>query len=82
MKKAKQALMVVSDESMEKLRQEITAAVQEWENANRYFQYALGADQVDYAIYLIISAEKRYEMLIRKAKQVNNNWPSWRGVIE
>jgi hypothetical protein len=63
----------------ERLRKEITEALKEWENASRYFQYAEGSDQVDYAIYAIISAEKRYEMLLRKAKQLNGKWAAWGG---
>ncbi|MNE72182.1 hypothetical protein D3C80_1681010 [compost metagenome] len=64
-------------EQMIKLGKEIKEALNEWENANRYFNYAVGKDQIDYAIYAIISAEKRYEMLIRKAKQIKGSWPAW-----
>ncbi|MCQ6563936.1 YaaL family protein [Paenibacillus mendelii] len=56
---------------------EIKAAKQEWDNAVRYFEYALGKDQIDYAIFAIEAAEKRYEMLLRKAKAMNVKWPEW-----
>ncbi|MCA0758297.1 YaaL family protein [Paenibacillus sp. N4] len=65
---------------MERLRQEIAEAHREWENANRYFNYAVGKDQIDYAIYNIISAEKKYEMLLREAKQLSGDWQAWEGV--
>lgn len=67
---------------MEQLRIEIKEALRDWENANRFFDYAIGKDQVDYAIYAIISAEKRYEMLLRTAKDMKGSWPAWRGVAE
>ncbi len=67
------------EKRMEQLSQEITEAHQEWENANRFFNYAVGKDQVDYAIYAMISAEKRYEMLLRTAKQIKGTWPVWKG---
>ncbi|WP_223830003.1 DUF2508 family protein [Paenibacillus arenilitoris] len=69
-------------DKMEQLRREIAEALKEWENANRYFDHAVGKDQVDYAIYAIISAEKRYEMLLRAAKQIQGTWPAWRGALE
>lgn len=68
-------------DKLESLRLEIEEARREWENANRYFQYAYGEDQIDYAIHSIITAEKRYGMLIRKAKLISTNWPSWGGVM-
>lgn len=65
----------------ERLRKEIKEAHRDWENANRFFEYALGQDQVDYAIYAIITAEKRYEMLLRLAKRTCKHWPQWGGVM-
>ncbi|MDQ0063846.1 DUF2508 family protein [Paenibacillus harenae] len=65
----------------ERLRKEIKEAHRDWVNANRFFEYALGQDQVDYAIYAIITAEKRYEMLLRLAKRTCNHWPQWGGVM-
>ncbi|MFD1957070.1 YaaL family protein [Paenibacillus thailandensis] len=66
-------------EWMEKLRAEIEEAKRDWLNAKQFFEYAVGDDQVDYAVYAIISAEKRYEMLLRMAKQ-SKQWPEWWGV--
>lgn len=47
---------------------EIQEAHRDWMNAQQHFEYALGKDQVDYAIFAIEAAEKRYEMLLRQAK--------------
>lgn len=80
--KQKQKADLVNEERMEQLRTEIAEAQREWENANRFFDYASGKDQVDYAIYAIISAEKRYEMLLRIAKQMDGIWPVWKGVFK
>ncbi|MBW7477753.1 YaaL family protein [Paenibacillus oenotherae] len=59
------------------LYEEIVAARRDWDNAQRHFEYALGRDQVDYAIFAIEAAEKRYEMLLRKAKALQLKWPQW-----
>ncbi|MFB9330667.1 DUF2508 family protein [Paenibacillus aurantiacus] len=61
------------------LKEEIGVAKQDWDNALRHFEYALGKDQIDYAIFAIEAAEKRYEMLLRKAKALNAQWPKWHG---
>ncbi|ALS25644.1 YaaL family protein [Paenibacillus cisolokensis] len=57
---------------------EIEEAHRDWENANRHFEYAVGKDQIDYAIYAMEAAEKRYEMLLRQAKQFAVTHPVWR----
>lgn len=66
---------------MDEIRAEIVEAHREWENANRFFNYAIGKDQTDYAIHCMITAEKRYEMLLRLAKRTSTSWPAWRGVF-
>ncbi|WP_219834910.1 YaaL family protein [Paenibacillus sp. R14(2021)] len=58
---------------------EIKTAKQEWENAQRFFEYAMGDDQIDYAIFAMAAAEKRYEMLIRKAKRMPLKWTLLKG---
>jgi hypothetical protein len=64
-------------EEMESLRkdkqlliQEIRVAHRNWINAQAQFEYALGKDQVDYAIFTLEATEKRYEMLVKQAKQL------------
>lgn len=59
----------------ERLMDEIQEALQQWESAERFFNYAMGHEQVDYAIHAIITAEKRYGMLLGKAKRMNGQWP-------
>ncbi|SFF34396.1 Protein of unknown function [Paenibacillus catalpae] len=66
----------------EHLRAEIAEAHNEWVNATRFFNVAVGDDQIDYAIYALITAEKRYEMLIRIAKRTCSVWPEWRGALQ
>jgi|GEM_PF-1543842 hypothetical protein len=66
----------------EHLRAEIEEARKEWVNATRFFDVAVGEDQIDYAIYALITAEKRYEMLIRIAKRTCSAWPEWRGALQ
>lgn len=62
-------------EERELLYREIAEAKHDWDNAMRHFEYAEGKDQIDYAIFAIEAAEKRYEMLLRKAKALGGSLP-------
>ena len=75
-----QATMEKETKQMEDIRFEIAEAHRDWENAIRFFDYAVGKDQIDYAIYYLITAEKRYEMLLRLAKRTSDKWPAWGGM--
>jgi hypothetical protein len=52
------------------LLQEIKTAHQNWVTAQIQFEYALDVDQIEYAIYALEAAEKRYEMLLKQAKKM------------
>ncbi|GGA15914.1 hypothetical protein GCM10008018_70760 [Paenibacillus marchantiophytorum] len=52
------------------LIQEIRAAHQTWVAAQAHFEFALDKDQIDYAIFAMEAAEKRFEMLIKQAKKL------------
>ncbi|WP_054957831.1 DUF2508 family protein [Paenibacillus dakarensis] len=45
----------------------------EWERAHLMFQEALGQDQIDYAIYMLEAAERKYQMNLKQAKQLKIN---------
>jgi hypothetical protein len=51
------------------LVEEISKARKEWSEAQERLDWALGKDHIDYSIYALETAEKRYEMLLRMAKQ-------------
>jgi uncharacterized protein YcgL (UPF0745 family) len=51
------------------LVEEISKARKEWSEAQARLDWALGQDHIDYSIYALEAAEKRYEMLLRIAKQ-------------
>ncbi|GIQ71320.1 hypothetical protein XYCOK13_41440 [Xylanibacillus composti] len=51
------------------LYREIKDAEHNWRVAEQRMNEAVDKDQIDYAIYTLEAAEKRYEMLIRQAKQ-------------
>jgi hypothetical protein len=51
------------------LVQEIAIARIEWSAAQERLDWAIGKDHVDYSIFALEAAEKRYEMLLRLAKQ-------------
>lgn len=58
------------DEDRE-LLEEISKAKLEWQVAQHRLDVVVGHEQVDYAIYALEAAQKRYEMLIRQAKARN-----------
>lgn len=62
------------------LVQEIRIAHLEWETAQRRFDYVVEKEQIDYAVFALQAAEKRFEMLIRQAKNMrisaNEVWAS------
>jgi hypothetical protein len=65
--KAKHEALVSEDKL---LLSEIKKAHMEWVVAQKRFDYVTEKDQIDYAIYAMEAAEKRYEMLLRQAKQL------------
>ena len=52
------------------LIQEIRSAHQTWVAAQAHFDFAVDKDQIDYTIYAMGAAEKRFEMLIKQAKRL------------
>jgi hypothetical protein len=53
------------------LVEEIRIAHAEWQVAQMRFDYVVEPDQIDYCIYALEAAEKRYEMLLKQAKRTN-----------
>lgn len=53
------------------LLMEIGIAHDEWVAAQQRLDYVLDKDQIDYAVYAMEAAEKRFEMLIKQAKHMN-----------
>ncbi len=52
------------------LLDELHKAKNEWIAAVNRLEYVVGQDQIDYAIYLLEAAEKRYDMLLKHAKRI------------
>lgn len=50
---------------------EVRKAHTDWLAAHQKLNWAMEKDQIDYAIYALEAAEKRYEMLLRQAKQLD-----------
>lgn len=65
----------------DKLRAEIKEALLEWRSAELHFQYAVGHDEVELAIYSLMAAEQKYRMLLNKARGMNVNWSHVRGYV-
>jgi hypothetical protein len=53
----------------EKLLMQLREAHVEWMCAQKRLDYVLGNDEVDYAIFALETAEKRYGMLLKQAKE-------------
>ncbi|MDF2926038.1 MAG: hypothetical protein K0R57_4952 [Paenibacillaceae bacterium] len=49
---------------------ELQKAHTEWQAAHQRLDWAMEKDQIDYAIYALEAAEKRYVMLLRQAKKL------------
>ena len=54
--------------------QDVLRAHAEWETAQMYFEYAVEHDQIDYAIYMLEAAERKYQIQLRQAKKIKLNW--------
>ncbi|CAG7652881.1 DUF2508 family protein [Paenibacillus allorhizosphaerae] len=52
------------------LVQEIRKAHLEWEIAQKRFDYVIEKEQIDYSIFALEAAEKRFEMLLKQAKDM------------
>ncbi|MEK3881067.1 DUF2508 family protein [Paenibacillus sp. FSL H8-0122] len=52
---------------------EVRKAQSEWERAYLMFDEALGQDQIDYAIYILEAAERKYQIHLKDAKRLGLN---------
>lgn len=59
------------EQDKQELLAEIRLAHSQWKTAQHHFEHALEKDEIDYAIYAVEAAEKRYVMLLRQAKKHN-----------
>lgn len=54
----------------EQIYSDIQKAKAEWERAVRQFEEAQGQDEIDYAIYVLEAAERKYQIHLKRAKRV------------
>jgi len=72
-----------SGDERKELQSDIDKALKEWDAANRMFNYAYSHEEIDHAIYSLIACEKKYSMLLKKAKLQNiefnqfSQTPNW-----
>lgn len=57
----------------EQIFSDIQKAKAEWERAVRQFEEAQGQDEIDYAIYVLEAAERKYQIHLKRAKRVGIN---------
>ncbi|MFS0874212.1 DUF2508 family protein [Paenibacillus xylanilyticus] len=53
----------------EQIYLEIERAKAEWERAVRQFEEAQGKDEIDYAIFVLEAAERKYQIHLKRAKR-------------
>lgn len=49
---------------------EVRKAHMEWQRAHLMFDEAVGQDQIDYAIYILEAAERKYQIHLKHAKSI------------
>ncbi|MFP4978874.1 hypothetical protein ACE6ED_25945 [Paenibacillus sp. CN-4] len=49
---------------------DVRSAHSEWERAYLMFDEAVGQDQIDYAIYILEAAERKYQIHLKRAKML------------
>lgn len=64
-----QAVTTATDDE-KKLLAAVDAARREWEQARSYFDQVTDPDLIDYAIYEIEAAERKFMYLLRQAQQL------------
>ncbi|OKP95894.1 hypothetical protein [Paenibacillus sp. P46E] len=52
---------------------DVQQAQSEWERAHLMFDEARGQDQIDYAIYILEAAERKYQIHLKHAKNLGLN---------
>lgn len=61
---------VLWNDEKEELYHDLEQAYTEWEMARYRMEWAVGSDEVDCAIYELVAAEKKYDLVLKKAKQL------------
>lgn len=60
----------MAEEELGTVYHEVRKAHSEWERAYLMFDEALGQDQIDYAIYILEAAERKYQIHLKDAKRL------------
>jgi hypothetical protein len=55
----------------QQLLQEIVQAHMDWVTAHNRLDFVVEKEQIDYSVYALEAAEKRFEMLMKQAKEAN-----------
>jgi len=61
-------------EEKEHLLMEIRRAHEQWVNASEHLNWVGMTEEIDYAVFAMAAAEKRYDMLLKQAKKLD-----WQG---
>ncbi|USB33434.1 DUF2508 family protein [Paenibacillus sp. YPG26] len=57
-----------------RIYEEVSRAKAEWERAYMAFQQAVGDDEIDFAVYTLEAAERRYQIHLKEAKKEEARW--------
>ncbi|AWB42896.1 DUF2508 domain-containing protein [Paenibacillus sp. CAA11] len=66
------------EERRDELYEELRKAHREWERARMCFEHARGKDEVDYAIYILEAAERKYQIHLKEAKKSDLQWGAFK----
>jgi|GEM_PF-4877135 len=61
----------VTKEDYERAVAECNRAMKEWKIAQHKLDWVVEPDQIDYAVYSVIAAEKQYATLLKEAKRIH-----------
>ncbi|PQP85344.1 hypothetical protein C0Q44_05050 [Paenibacillus sp. PCH8] len=64
---------ILKELEADRIYADVQMAKQEWERAMMQFEDAQGQDEIDYAIYVLEAAERKYQIHLKRAKQARVN---------
>jgi hypothetical protein len=62
----------INQEGVSNLVQQIRAAHLEWFCAQQRLSHVVSSDEIDYAIFALETAEKRYSMMLKEARRAHD----------
>lgn len=55
----------------EEFTRQVHLALEQWKDAQNYFENVTDPDQIDYAIFVLETARRRYQFLLKRARELD-----------